>query len=196
VHAPRSTQGWDGLRGALDPDPEVVLPPDTRPAAVLLPLVDGERPSLVFTRRAEALSRHAGEISFPGGLRHREDADLTATALRETEEELGLPSRRVEVLGSLEPVHTYVTGILVVPFVGLLRARPSFIPSPAEIAEVLEYPIGSLAEVETERHYEHELGRWVGFEYVFDGATIWGATGQILHTLLEILRKDAPWTIN
>src|SRR5687767_2082314 len=86
---PRS---WDPLRVALD-EPAEVDPPDadTRMAAVLLPLLDGPEPSLVFTKRAEDLSRHQGEISFPGGLRHPEDRSLVETALRETEEEVGIP---------------------------------------------------------------------------------------------------------
>ncbi|HKE54454.1 MAG TPA: CoA pyrophosphatase, partial [Actinomycetota bacterium] len=104
------------LEGQLERSSDAVAAPGDRLAAVLLPLVEGDR--LVFTRRAEHLSRHPGEISFPGGLEHEDDADLTATALRETEEELGLPRERVEVLGTLEPVHTFVSAILIVPFVG------------------------------------------------------------------------------
>jgi 8-oxo-dGTP pyrophosphatase MutT (NUDIX family) len=183
-----------GLRGMLDPDPEVVLPPDTRPAAVLLPMIDdGAGPSIVFTKRAEDLSRHRGEISFPGGLRHIEDGSLEETALRETEEELGLPRAAVEILGALEPVHTFVSGILIVPYVGLLTTRPAFTPSPAEIAEVLEYPVVRLAASETLQRYEHELGTWFGFAYLLDENTIWGATGRILHGFLDLLRKEAPW---
>src|SRR5439155_20622832 len=78
------------LRAVLDPDPRPVLPPDTRSAAVLVPVVDGPEPHLVFTRRTDHLSRHAGEISFPGGLQDDGDRGPAAAALREAHEELGL----------------------------------------------------------------------------------------------------------
>jgi 8-oxo-dGTP pyrophosphatase MutT (NUDIX family) len=187
-------RSWHPLRSALDQPSTVDAPDaDTRLAAVLLPLLDGPEPSLVFTKRAEDLSRHQGEISFPGGLQHREDGSLVETALRETEEEIGIPGSAVEVLGALEPVHTFVSGILIVPFVGLLAERPAIAPSPYEIAEVLEHTVARLAEVEREQQYEHELGTWVGFAYEVDGHTIWGATGRILHGFLELVRKEAPW---
>src|SRR6476646_9943921 len=92
-----------------------------RPAAVLVPLLAAApEPRIVFTRRNEDLSRHAGEISFPGGLADPGE-DLRDTALRETEEELGVDRGDVDVLGALPPVHTHVSGILIAPFVGLLR---------------------------------------------------------------------------
>jgi 8-oxo-dGTP pyrophosphatase MutT (NUDIX family) len=163
--------------------------PGTRLAAVLLPLIDGPEPSLVFTRRTEDLPRHPGEISFPGGLEHDEDADLVGTALRETEEELGLGGAEVEILGALSPVHTVVSAILIVPFVGSLATRPAFVPNPAEIAEVLEFPVDRLAQVEAE--VEWPLGEHVyrGFAYELDGNMIWGATARILHDFLDRLRR-------
>jgi 8-oxo-dGTP pyrophosphatase MutT (NUDIX family) len=165
----------------------------SRLAGVLLPILDGPIPSLVFTKRAEALSRHRGEISFPGGLEHPADGTMRTTALRETEEELGLPPSEVDVLGALEPVHTFVSRILIVPFVGLLAQRPSWVPQPDEIAEVLEVPIPRLIEVEAEQRHEHEGGVWHGFVYAVDGHTIWGATGLILHGFLDLVRASAPW---
>lgn len=168
-------------------------PPDSRLAAVLLPLIQGDEPSIIFTKRANDLSRHRGEISFPGGLRHPEDGTLRETALRETEEELGLGPDAVEVLGALGPVHTFVTGILIVPYVGLLALRPTFTPNPAEIDEVLEFPVSRLAQVEALQRYDHEMGTWFGFAYLLDGNTIWGATGRILHGFLDLLRREAPW---
>src|SRR2546423_784250 len=93
------------IRASLAPAYEVREPAAGRqPAAVLVPVVEGPEPSIVFTKRTEHLSRHPGEISFPGGMRHAEDPDLLSTALRETEEELGLSPDRVEVLGTLEPL--------------------------------------------------------------------------------------------
>jgi 8-oxo-dGTP pyrophosphatase MutT (NUDIX family) len=160
---------------------------DARAAAVLLPvLLAGPEPRLVFTRRTEHLSRHAGEISFPGGLADG-DEDLASTALREAEEELGLAAADVELLGALPPVHTYVSGILVVPFVGLLHRDPAFTPNAAEIAEVLEYPVARLAQVGETRWFERDGFRFPTPVYELDGHVIWGATGRILESFFEAL---------
>jgi 8-oxo-dGTP pyrophosphatase MutT (NUDIX family) len=178
------------LARALDPAPSPVLAPGDRLAAVLLPIVVGPKPSVVLTRRAEHLSRHAGEIAFPGGLAHAEDASLADTALRETEEELGLAPAAVDVVGSLPPVHTSVSGILIVPFVGMLAERPAFRPDAGEIAEVLEYPLDALAAAESEIELPRGGHVYRGFAYEMNGDTIWGATGRILHELIDALRKE------
>jgi 8-oxo-dGTP pyrophosphatase MutT (NUDIX family) len=173
------------LGATLDPDPTPDLPPDTRFASVLLPLVASPQPSLIFTVRSEHLSRHAGEISFPGGLQHEEDANLEATALRETEEELGIPRSAVEVIGALTPVHTFVSGILIVPFVGVLSVRPELSPNAAEIAEVLEYTIEELTAAEGIVEFPRGRHVYRGFAYEMGPNTIWGATAMILHEMLE-----------
>ena len=173
------------LAATLDPDPAPDLPPDTRFASVLLPLVASPQPSLIFTVRSEHLSRHAGEISFPGGLQHEEDANLEATALRETEEELGIRRSAVEVIGALSPVHTFVSGILIVPFVGVLSIRPELSPNAAEIAEVLEYTIEELADAEGTVEFPRDGHVYRGFAYEMGPNTIWGATAMILHEMLE-----------
>jgi 8-oxo-dGTP pyrophosphatase MutT (NUDIX family) len=173
------------LAATLDPDPAPELPPDTRFAGVLLPLVASARPSLIFTRRSERMSRHAGEISFPGGLQHEEDASLEATALRETEEELGIPPSAVEVIGALAPVHTFVSGILIVPFVGVLSERPVLSPNAAEIAEVLEYTLEELAAAEGVVEFPADGRVYRGFAYEMGANTIWGATANILHEMLD-----------
>jgi 8-oxo-dGTP pyrophosphatase MutT (NUDIX family) len=152
---------------------------------VLLPLVEDR---LVLTRRTEHLSRHPGEISFPGGLAQDEDVDLATTALRETQEELGLAPEEVEVLGALAPVHTFVSSILIVPFVGMVSADPVFAPSEAEIAEVLAYPLDELTAAETTVEWPKDGQVYRGFAYPMpDGNTVWGATAAILHQLLERL---------
>ncbi|HEY1126987.1 MAG TPA: CoA pyrophosphatase, partial [Actinomycetota bacterium] len=109
------------LAHTLDPEPRSQPGPGEHLAAVLVPIVEDQDPSVVFTRRADELPRHAGEISFPGGLSHTVDAALRDTALRETEEELGLSPSEVDVLGALPSVHTFASSILIVPFVGMLR---------------------------------------------------------------------------
>jgi len=104
------------LRAALDPAPSPVPEPGDRLAAVLALLVEEPELALVFGRRSDALPRHAGQVAFPGGVADEGDLHLAATALREAEEEVGLDPALPEVLGALPPVHTTVSGILVVPF--------------------------------------------------------------------------------
>jgi 8-oxo-dGTP pyrophosphatase MutT (NUDIX family) len=173
------------LAATLEPDPAPELPPDTRFAGVLLPLVASARPSIIFTRRSEHMSRHAGEISFPGGLQHEEDASLEATALRETEEELGIPPSAVEVIGALAPVPTFVSAILIVPFVGVLSERPVLSPNAAEIAEVLEYTLEELAVAEGIVEFPRDGHVYRGFAYEMGANTIWGATAKILHEMID-----------
>jgi len=178
------------LPAVLEARPAPVPEPGDRLAAVLLPVIGEDE--LVFTRRSQHLSRHPGEISFPGGLAHEGDADLAATALRETQEELGLAPEDVELLGALPPVHTFVSAILVVPFVGMLAGVPVFVPDEGEIAEVLRYPIAELEAVETTVEWPRDGHVYRGFAYpMADGNTIWGATAKILQELLDVLRTGA-----
>jgi 8-oxo-dGTP pyrophosphatase MutT (NUDIX family) len=177
------------LSASLLPAPETFPEGGGAPAGVLVPVIDAEAPSLVFTRRTESLRRHPGEISFPGGLPHPGDADLLATALRETEEEVGVPAATLEVVGTLPPISTFVSGILIVPFVGLLRSRPVFVPNPAEIAAVLEFPMAGLMDAEREVEWTRDGSTWRGYAYELDGHTVWGATGRIVHEFLEAVRE-------
>lgn len=179
----------DRLRSFLDPTPRVEVPPDTAPAAVLVPVLGASpEPRLVFTKRADTLSRHAGEISFPGGLVDRGE-DLATAALREAREELGLAPTDVELVGALEPVHTRVTGILIVPFVGFLWKDPRFTPNLGEIAEVLEFPLADLVARGTEAEFEFEGRTFTTPLFEMDGRTIWGATGKILATFVDVVRQ-------
>jgi 8-oxo-dGTP pyrophosphatase MutT (NUDIX family) len=181
------------LRGALDPDPRPRPAAGDRLAAVLAPLIEAPEPSLVFTRRAADLSRHAGEISFPGGLQDPGET-LAETALRESREEVDLDPASVDLVGALPPVHTHVSAILVVPFVGVLASPPSLTHSVGEIDEVLTFGIGQLAGVESAMELARDDGRvWTGWAYELEGSLIWGATGLMLHDLLEVLRKETPW---
>jgi 8-oxo-dGTP pyrophosphatase MutT (NUDIX family) len=184
------------LRDRLEADPRVRADPGDRLAAVLIPMIAepadgtaGSGPTVLFTRRTDGLSRHAGEISFPGGMVDPGDASLAAAALREADEELGLSAADVDVLGALDPVHTVVSRILVVPFVGSIATRPPLRPDPGEIAEVLEVPLAELAAVETLVEVEPPGGgRWRGWAYDVDGGRIWGATASMLHGFLERIR--------
>jgi 8-oxo-dGTP pyrophosphatase MutT (NUDIX family) len=181
------------LRGSLDQAPAPDVAPGDRLAAVLALLVGSPELSLVFAKRSDALPRHAGEISFPGGLADDVDVDLASTALREAREEIGLDPALPELLGALPPVHTTVSGILVVPFVGMVDVPAALTPSDGEIDEVLRFPVRRLLEVETEVTWERpDGGSWKGWAYELDGRTIWGATGRMVHELMQVLRKELP----
>lgn len=167
------------------PDPPV---PGGVPAAVMVPVIEGTR--LLFTKRTQLVRDHKGEISFPGGVRHDEDPDLLTTALRETEEELGIPPTAFDVLGALPPTPTIATGYVIVPFVGLLEERPTMTPSAIEIAEVLEFDLSRLRAAEREVEGA-ALGSRHPLVYVYevDGRVVWGATGRVLHDFLRLLEE-------
>jgi 8-oxo-dGTP pyrophosphatase MutT (NUDIX family) len=182
-----------GLRSALTADPTPLAASGDRLAAVLAPLVELPEPALVFTRRAADLSRHAGEVSFPGGLQDPGES-LQHTALREAREEIDLDPAAVDVVGALPPVHVWVSSILVVPFVGMMTSPPALTHSVSEIDEVLTFSVRRLAEVESAMELVREDGRtWKGWAYELEGSLVWGATGAMLHDLLEVLRKETPW---
>jgi 8-oxo-dGTP pyrophosphatase MutT (NUDIX family) len=172
----------------LDGTASPTVPKDTSLASVLVPLVvSTPDPRVVFTRRTETLSRHAGEISFPGGLAE-EGEDPASTALREAEEELGLAPAEVELVGALPAVHTRVTGILIVPFVGLLARDPRFTPNADEIAEVLEFRLADLVGRGAHSEFEHEGRMLQTYVYEVSGHVIWGATARIMWSFLEHLQ--------
>ncbi len=157
-------------------------------AAVLVPLYvqDGEL-HVVFTRRRADLRRHAGEISFPGGRQDDDETDLRLTALREAEEEIGLPADAVELVGALQPTPTIATNYAVYPFVGLIEPGHAWKPSAAEVDEVLEL---SIADLRAGYGRQRLLRRGVPFRtdvYVVDEQLIWGATARMLGDLLDRL---------
>jgi 8-oxo-dGTP pyrophosphatase MutT (NUDIX family) len=160
---------------------------------VLVPLfLAGDEPHAVFTRRRTDLRRHAGEISFPGGRRDPEDAELKDTALREAEEEIGLPRAEVRLLGELPPTSTFVTNYIIHPFVGEIPAGLAWQVSEREVDAVLELSLLALRKSRTRTQIER---RGISFEtdaYIVDDHLIWGATARILEHLLERLRKTSP----
>ena len=172
---------------------DVPPPPRWTDAAVLIPLFP--RPSglaVLLTRRTPHLDHHRGQISFPGGAREVGER-LVETALREAEEEVGIPRGDVEVLGELAVLPIPVSGYLVHPFVGLLAGRPAPRPDPREVSEVIEAPLAPLLEDssrgEHELHYAGRMRRVPVF--VLEGVgppPLWGATAMILSGFVERLR--------
>jgi 8-oxo-dGTP pyrophosphatase MutT (NUDIX family) len=162
---------------------------DLTDAAVLIPITHTESGlHVVLTQRAASLRKHSGEMSFPGGRRDPEDADLIVTALRESHEEIALLPEHVEVYGALLQMPT-VTGYEVTVFVGEFPWPYALEPNPAEIDEIVVAPLETLADPGIHRR---EIREWDGKEFpihFFDyGPTeIWGATGFMLDTLLHYL---------
>jgi 8-oxo-dGTP pyrophosphatase MutT (NUDIX family) len=180
----------DALRAVLlDPAEATALTVHGRTkAAVLVALyVDDGDLHAVFTRRRHDLRSHAGEISFPGGRRDPGE-DLETTALRETEEEIGLPRDAVEIIGALEPTPTVATSYAVYPFVGLIDAGLTWTLSPQEVDEVLEL---RLTDLRAAHSRERLLHRGIPFRTdvysVGEGLVIWGATARMVGDLLARL---------
>jgi 8-oxo-dGTP pyrophosphatase MutT (NUDIX family) len=157
-------------------------------AAVLVPMHGWpDNPGLVFTERRGDLSRHAGEISFPGGQRD-DGEELLDTALREAHEEIGLSPDRVEIVGALPPIGTFVTNYKVHPFVGLIEEGMNFEPNPSEVESVL---VASLDDLEAAYEKRRLVRRGVPIKtdtYLIADNLIWGATARILGLLLERIR--------
>ncbi len=162
-----------------------------RPAAVLVPVIErpGEGLSVLFTRRTAHLNNHAGQISFPGGRSEPHDDSPAATALRETEEEIGLARAHVEVLGSLHE-YTTVTAYRVTPVVGLVSAPFDLLPDGSEVAEVFEVPLDFLLDpVNHQRNTVLQQG-WQREYYAvpFRDYYIWGATAGMLMNFCNFLK--------
>ncbi len=142
-------------------------------------------PHVVLTRRRADLRRHAGEISFPGGRQDPDDVDLKDTALREAEEEIGLPRSVVSLIGELTPTSTFATNYVIHPFVGLLPAGQIWRASPREVDAVLELPLEALRRARTRTRMERRGFTFYTDAYIFEDHMIWGATARILEDLLE-----------
>lgn len=159
-------------------------------AAVVIPVVRYNDPALVFVRRAAHLRRNPGQIAFPGGLIDAADADGRAAALREFEEELGVPHERVRIVARLEDVVTLALSVTVTPFVGLLDPPLEYAHDANETEDVHEIPLGALYAPEAlhcgiesvERDgTRYDVPTWL-FDYA--GVHVWGATARMLHALV------------
>lgn len=171
----------------FDLNPDFRLPEGRRlrPAGVLVPvsLISGA-PRVILTKRSSALKHHPGQIAFPGGKQDEGDADVVAAALREAEEEIGLPRDLPEILGTL-PAHETVTGFQVTPVLAVLERGFDPRPEPGEVAEVFDVP---LAHVLDPANYIVESRIWRGmrrhyFTVPYGPYYIWGATARMLRVL-------------
>ena len=190
----------DALRGALWPlsapptgpgwnhaDMTELLGDSPRqPAAVLIGLREGAQPRLVLTVRTDHLQAHAGQVAFPGGRTDPSDGNALTTALRESEEEIGLDRALVTPLGYLDCFET-ISGFRITPVVALIYAEAQLYPAPDEVAEVFEVPLAFFLEPANLRRYTMEFRghRRPMVEFVHGGHRIWGATAAILLNMLQ-----------
>ncbi|MCA0248287.1 MAG: CoA pyrophosphatase [Proteobacteria bacterium] len=167
----------------------VPLPEVWRPAAVLVPLVRRDAGlTVLLTQRTEDMPSHAGQIAFPGGRRQAEDPDEIATALRETEEEVGLTRDFIEVIGSMDHYRTG-TGYEITPIVGIVTPGFTARADPREVADVFEVPLDHFLD---ERNHRIDSRVWQGRErryyaMPYGERYIWGATAGMLKNLQFVL---------
>ncbi len=178
------------IRGDHDLNPGMGVAPDLTPAAVLVGLVDHpDGLTVLFTQRTDHLLHHAGQISFPGGHTDPGDGTPEETALRETEEEIGLHRRQVETLGRLNQYVTR-TGFLITPVVALIRPPFELAPDPDEVEEAFEVPLDFLLDPANHQRHSREIrGQIREFHAMpYEEYYIWGATAGMLINLYEVLR--------
>ena len=162
------------------------------PAGVLIPVFDrhSDGLSVLLTQRSAELKHHAGQISFPGGRMEADDADIAATALRETHEEVGIVREKVSIVGYLDPMPT-ITGYAVTPVVGLVNADVALKLDHSEVEFSFEVPLHFLLDDGNRRIVQRELHgkRFPMVEFHYDGMRIWGATAMMIIQFIKILNK-------
>lgn len=181
LEAPPGPRGWNHEDMA-----ELIGDAPRRPAAVLIGIRDDREQRVVLTVRTDTLQQHAGQVAFPGGRVEPDDVDVVATALRESEEEIGLDAGMVTPLGFLEAFET-ISGYSVTPVVARIAANAVLKPDPGEVAEVFEVPFAFFLEPANLRRYTMDFRghRREMVEFLHAGYRIWGVTAAILYNLLK-----------
>lgn len=184
--------------GRLD---EITIPENTKKASVMILLyMKNEEWHTVLMRRTSRFKndKHKGQVSFPGGQSEPTDIDKAATALRETEEEMGLPASSMNVLGALSPLYIPVSNFLVQPFVGYTEDTPNFIPDTTEVETIIETPLSALLAKENLKTTDLIIPEGFKLNDVpyFDvgGNVVWGATSMIISEFIQMLEElDYEW---
>lgn len=178
------------LREILGNRPAIEIDaPQHRRACVLILLVratSGEW-SILFTRRSENLAAHSGQIAFPGGTVEAGET-LEQAAIREAEEEVGIPQRDVEIIGRLDDVITH-SGFLVAPFVGIVHEPVAYVMQESEVVEIFEVPVEALLDVRNPevRYVPFRNKQYPAYFYRHGDYEIWGLTGRMLKAFLDLV---------
>jgi 8-oxo-dGTP pyrophosphatase MutT (NUDIX family) len=178
-----------GVRGDLDLNPEIWLRAGvkaTRPAAVLVPIIDRREPTVLLTLRTVELASHAGQVAFPGGKIDPADESPVAAALREAREEIGLATALIEPIGYLDLYLTF-SGFRILPMVARVKPDFTLLLNPQEVTEAFEVPLKFLM---TPANHQRRTRDWNGFarDYYaipYQNRYIWGITAGILRNLYE-----------
>ena len=172
--------------------------PEFKDSAVLMPFFFEDNVlKLLFTIRNKNLKHHKGEISFPGGKQEPDDKDLVETALRETEEEVGLKSDQVEILGRLDDLFT-ITKYIITPYVGLIKGKFKIVTSDAEVFRVIKVPLYVFGKDGwfQEEAWEQNKTTYPIYYYYWRRNIIWGATAYIMNEFMEIIYDFQPSKMN
>ncbi len=177
----------DALGRVLRGREPAALPGPGRRAAVLIVLADrGGEASLLLTKRSDDMPTHPGQISLPGGVIDPGDPSPEAAALRETEEEVGLPREALRVVGELDDVHTMASNFIIRPFVALLEGRWQAVPSDAEVARAFHVPVADVLRADAVLPANPAP---LALRYPLGGEDVWGATARILRIFSAVLRE-------
>jgi len=187
IRAGTTPRPWRArIESRLDRAPyELELGQTLKPAAILLPIIERDEPSILLTKRSDDMPTHAGQISFPGGRVHAGDESLVDTALRELEEETGIGREFVTVGGFLDPYETVNSGFMILPVVGFVREGFTLHANAQEVAEIFEAPLEYLCDPKNRSRMSVERqGVLREFHTIpFAGHTIWGATAEMIVNL-------------
>jgi len=163
-----------------------------KPAGVLIPVIERDATglSLLLTQRSAELKHHAGQVSFPGGRWESDDADIVATALRETYEEVGIAQNDITVIGYMRPMPT-ITGYAVTPVIGVVSGDIELQLDHTEVEYAFEVPLPFLMDPANRQLVERDIGGSIAAmaEYHYDGQRIWGATAFIIREFINIIKN-------
>lgn len=190
-----NTFDYQAAQNRMAPQPRAILPeninkPPKEAGVLTLVYPDGDMLYVVLTRRTETLRGHSGQISFPGGRRDPEDDSFTATALRETYEELGILSNDITIVGELSRFYIPPSHYNVYPSVGIIQHKPDFKPNPQEVAEVIGFSLPDLLDPKIKHEEQHQFrGVTVNVPfYQVGNHKVWGATAVMLSEFEHRLR--------
>ena len=163
---------------------EKITGKNLRASAVLIPLFYNQgQYHILFTERSDDVVFHKGQVCFPGGTREPSDSSLLQTALRESQEEIGLEARDIEILGELDDSITLTSNYVISPFVAFIRHPHSLRTNGREVKGAFSVPLSFLMN---EANFKQE-----SYEYEYEGHIIWGATARILRQFIDLLKSES-----